>query len=270
MTAQVPPGWDSIAAEYDEVVTPLAMSFAEELLDRVEVGPGVQFLDVAAGSGALAIPAARRGADLVATDIAAGLIERLRARAQAEGLTKLDARAMDAQSLELEDDTFDISASQFGINLVPDLARGFGELARVTKPGGRVLIASFGPAPKVEFMGFFFGALKATVPGFTPPDLSDAPPTRLSDPEVFRAVLTDAGLTGVEVETTTWRWDVRSGSHLWDVVLSSNPMGNAMVANLTDEQRTEVKAVLDGMLRERSNGNGGTINVAVNVGVATK
>ena len=271
MSAQgAPPSWDTIASAYDEVVTPLAMSFAEELLGRVDVGPGVHVLDVAAGSGALSIPAARRGAHVVATDIAGALIDGLRKRAKADGLTTIDARVMDGQALEFDDDTFDVSASQFGINLFPDLERGFSELARVTKPGGRALVAVFGAAQKAEFMGFFLSAMKASVPGFTPPDFSNAPPTRLADPEKLRRVLTDAGLTDVEVDTVSWRMDFRSGSHLWDLIMASNPMGGALVANLTDDQRTEVKTVLDGMLRERSSGDGGVLTTDVNVGIGTK
>lgn len=271
MTAQgPPPSWDTIAGEYDKVVTPMAMTFAEGLLDRVEIGPDTKLLDVAAGSGALSIPAARRGAQVVATDIAGALIERLRARAQAEDLSNVEAHVMDGQALDLDDDAFDVSASQFSISLFPDPQRGLDELARVTKPGGQVLVAVFGAAQTLEFLGSFLSAVQATVPGFTPPDFSDAPPTRLADPQKLRRMLGDAGLRDVTVDTTTWRMPFRDGSHLWDLVLASNPIGAVLVADLTEEQRTEVKTVLDGMLRERSNGNGGVLTNDINVGIGTK
>lgn len=271
-SSKAPAGWDSIAAEYDEVVTPMAMRFAEEVLGRVNVGPEIRLLDVAAGSGALSIPAARLGAQVVATDIASGLIERLKVRARTEGLSNLDARVMDGQSLDLApDDSFDVSASQFGVNLFPDLARGVSELARVTKPGGTVLIAAFGDPRQVEFIGFFMGAMKATVPTFAPPDFSDAPPTRLADPEKLRHVLTGAGLTDVAIDTTTWRMQLQSGSDLWDVIMSSNPMGRALVANLTNEQRADVTSVLDGMLRDRADGGPtAVLTTPVNIGTGTK
>lgn len=265
-----PAGWDTIAAEYDDIITPLAMEFAEELLDRVTIGPDTTLLDVAAGSGALSIPAARRGAQVVATDVAAALLQRLQGRADSEGLSNIATRVMDAQALDFEDATFDVAASQFGINLAADVGAAFSELGRVTRRGGRVLVASFGPPQEVEFIGFFMGALQATIPSFTPPDLTDSPPTRLADHGRFRSMLTSAGLTDINVITTNWPMAMRSGAHLWDVVLSSNPMGRALTASLTDQQCTDVQDVLDGLVRERSGGSGAVLHCAVNVALATK
>lgn len=71
--------WDAIAVDYDEFVTPLVTPIAAELLGRIDVHPGTRLLDVAAGTGALALAAARRGAHVVATDIAPTMIEHLTA-----------------------------------------------------------------------------------------------------------------------------------------------------------------------------------------------
>ena len=87
------------------------------MLGRAGLRPGERLLDVAAGTGALGLPAARFGAQVLATDIAPAMIERLEARARAEGLTNIEARVMDGHALELEDDTFDVSASQLGVSL---------------------------------------------------------------------------------------------------------------------------------------------------------
>src|SRR3712207_1125100 len=113
--------WDEIAAGYDECVTPTHMWLANEALRLAGLRPGMRLLDVAPGSGALSIPAARLGALVLAADLSPNMVERLKARAREEGLSNVEARVMDGHALELEDDTFDISGSQFGVMLFPDL-----------------------------------------------------------------------------------------------------------------------------------------------------
>lgn len=102
----------------------------------------MRVLDVAAGSGALSIPAAQRGARVLATDISPPMVERLLVRARTAGLLDLEARVMDGYALDLEDDTFDLTASQNGVSVFPDFARGLAEMVRVTRPGGQVMIVS--------------------------------------------------------------------------------------------------------------------------------
>lgn len=271
-TEQIRESWERLAAGFDEFTTPLTMSLANDVLSRVDLGPGMLVLDVAAGSGALSIPAARTGARVVAVDIAPTMIERLDVRAHQEGLANLEGRVMDGADLDLEDDTFDLAMSMNGVSLFPDLPGGLRELVRVTKPGGRVLIAAFGPPPKAEFIGFLLGALQAAIPGFTGLPMDPPPlPFRLADPERMNRGLVDAGLTDVRVEIVTGTMAFQSATHLWDTVTNSNPIGSMLVADLTQEQATEVQQVLDRMLRERSGGGpAAVLNIEINVGIGTK
>lgn len=264
--------WDRIADGFDRFTTPMSTQMAEYALRLVGPRPGMRFLDVAAGSGALSIPAARLGARVVATDISPTMIERLADRARAEDLSNLEGRVMDGDALDLDDDTFDIVGSQNGVSLFPDLKRGLREMVRVTKPGGRVMLIAFGAPSKVEFLTFFLGAMQAVIPGFTGPPTDPPPlPFQVADPDEMRRRLAEAGLTDVRVETTVWHAEFRSATHLWDVVTSSNPIGAALVADLEPEQAAEVRQVLDGMLRERSGGGpAATLNIAINIGLGRK
>ena len=147
---------------------------------------------------------------------------------------------MDGHALQFDDDTFDLAASQHGVSLFPDIDCGLRELVRVTRPGGRVLIVAFGPLHKAEFLTFFFGALRAAVPGFTGPPMDPPPlPFQVADPDLLRQKLVRAGLADVRVGTAVWDLPVRSAAHLWNVVASSNPIGAAVVADLTAEQATD-------------------------------
>lgn len=197
--------WSTVAAGHDEFVTPLVIPLAEQILRRVDLRPGARLLDVAAGTGALSLAAARLGAHVVATDVAPGMVERLEARARAERVVNLEARVMDACALDLEDESFDVAATQLGVTVVPDLKRGLGEMVRVTKRGGMVLIVALGPPQKAEFFGFLLAALKATVPGFTRPPSDPAPAKfQVADPARFGERLTEAGLNNTTVESITY------------------------------------------------------------------
>ena len=108
--------WDAIATGYDEFVTPSHINLGADAIYRAGLRAGMRFLDVAAGSGALSIPAARLGAQVLSVDISPTMVERLQTRARKEGLN-LECRIMDGHALALENDTFDMAGSQFGVML---------------------------------------------------------------------------------------------------------------------------------------------------------
>lgn len=264
--------WDAIAKGYDRHVAPTEVPLADEALSLAELRPGHRFLDVAAGTGGLSLPAARLGAKVLATDWSPAMVECFEARVREEKLSDAQGRVMDAHALELEDDTFDITGSQFGVMLVPDQPRALREMVRVTKPGGRVLLIAYGSPAGIEFLHFFIGALKSVVPGFA--GLPDDPPPlefQVSDPTVLRQRLRDAGLKDVRVETSAERVEFRSGQEMWDWVLHGNPIPGMLTADLTEEQQATMRQVLDGMLREHANDNSPAVLTSpVNIGIGTK
>jgi ubiquinone/menaquinone biosynthesis C-methylase UbiE len=271
--AAPPEAWDSIAEGYDRYVAPQEVELANEALRLVGLEPGERFLDVAAGTGGLSLPAARLGAHVLATDWSPAMIERFNARVREERLDNADGRVMDCHALDLPDDSFDVTGSQFGVMLVPDQARALREMVRVTRPGGRVLVIAYGTPAQLEFIQLFSGALTAVAPEF--PGLPDDPPPlefQVSDPEVLRRRLADAGLQSVRVERTAERPAFDSGQGMWDWVLYGNPIPGTMIADLklTEEQQARLRQILDGMLRERAGRDGRTtLTNPVNIGIGT-
>lgn len=267
-----PEAWDAIASGHERYVAPQEVDLANEALGLVGLKPGERFLDVAAGTGGLSLPAARLGAKVVATDWSPAMIERFEARAREEGLSDAEGRVMDCHTLDLGDDTFEVTGSQFGVMLVPDQPRALREMVRVTKLGGRVLVIAYGPPAELEFLQFFIGALRAVAPDF--PGLPDDPPPlefQVADPEVLRRRLTDAGLRDVRIERTAERPAFRTGQEMWDWVLYGNPIPGMLVSDLEEDERATLRQVLDGMLRERSGGNGpAVLTNTVNIGIGTK
>jgi len=265
--------WDGVADGYDAFVTTTHFRLGDEGVRLAGVRSGMRFLDVAAGSGALSIPAARLGAEVLATDVSPAMLERLAARARDEGLT-LETRVMDGHALDLEDDVFDVAGSQFGVMLFPDMPQGIRELARVTKPGGRVLMTVFGSPQQVEFLGFFVKAVQSALPNFTGLPMDPPPlPFQLQDPQRLHHELSTAGLKDIRVETTTEKLEFHSGAELWDWLTNSNPIVGMVLGQLalSDEQQAVVKQALEDMVRARSGGGGPAVLTSpINIGIGTK
>ena len=125
---QVPQGWGNIAPVYERAFEKLTKQFSDEALRLLALKPGEKVLDVATGTGAFSLAAARQGGNVLATDFAEGMIERLQQRINSEGLGNIQAQVMDGQNLELNDDSHHVAASIVGVIFFPDIAKGFAEL----------------------------------------------------------------------------------------------------------------------------------------------
>ena len=128
---------------------------ARDFYERLDAAPGAHFLDVACGSGQLALIAAREGLEVTGVDIARNLVERARERAQAEGLPARFEEA-DAEALPFEDASFDIVASLVGAMFAPRPDRVAQELLRVCSPGGTIAMVNWTPQ---GFIGQMFKAV---------------------------------------------------------------------------------------------------------------
>ncbi len=149
--------WSS--GDYAVIGTQLQI-MGESLCEAVDVAAGWQVLDVAAGNGNASLAAARRGCEVTATDYVPELLDRLRRRAAAEGLT-IDTRTADAEALDLPDASFDAVLSTVGVMFAPNQEQAASELVRVCLPGGRIGLANWTPA---SFVGQMFRTLGRYVP----------------------------------------------------------------------------------------------------------
>jgi ubiquinone/menaquinone biosynthesis C-methylase UbiE len=265
--------WDAIAVGYDRTNTPTQMSVASEGLRRAGVCAGTRFLDVASGSGALSIPAARLGALVVSIDQSPVMLELLRARARKEGL-EIETRIMDGHALAFEAGGFEVAGSQFGVMLFADMPKALREMARVIEPGGRVLINAYGSPAQIDFLGFFVGAIRSVRPDFDGPS-GDPPPIefQLSDPNRLRNELSAAGLQEVEVQTVQEGTEFENGRELWDWTIHSNPLVEKTLSglNITIDERSVIEQRLHELVRERAAGRrSALLTNPVHVGVGTK
>ena len=149
--------WSS--GDYAVVGTTLQI-VGEELCEALDLRAGQNVLDVAAGNGNATLAAARRWCDVISTDYVPALLERGRARAEAEGLT-VEFREADAEALPFADASFDVVVSTFGVMFTPNQDQAAAELLRVCRPGGKIGLANWTPD---GFIGQLFKTLGKHMP----------------------------------------------------------------------------------------------------------
>ena len=173
--------------DYREVARQ-AEPVAVALVEACGVGPGMEVLDVAAGTGNVAVAAARRGARVVASDLTPRMVELGRERSAAEGLD-IEWVEADAEDLPFDDGRFDVAASTFGAMFAPRPQVAAAELFRVVSSGGTVGLANWTPQG-------FFGRLIEISAGYAPAPPGGIPsPLLWGEPEVVRGRLADLAVS---------------------------------------------------------------------------
>ena len=183
------------SGDYPKLAAELVAPLGPVLVEATGVDPGDRVLDVAAGTGNAAIPAAQTGASVVASDLCPELLERGRALAAEQGV-ELEWREANAHALPFGDNAFDVVMSCIGVMFAPFHQQAADELVRVTKPGGRIGLINWTPEGHI---GQLFATMKPYMPA--PPPGAQPPPLWGQEDHV-RALLGD-GVTDVVTERRT-------------------------------------------------------------------
>ena len=157
---------------------------AELLIEALDVHSTERVLDVATGSGNVALAAARRGCSVVGLDYVPGLLDRARRRADAEGLEAAFVEG-DAEDLPFENGSFDVVTSVFGSMFAPNQEQTASELARVCRSGGRIGVVAHTPDG-------FIGHLFKTIAKHVPPPAGLRSPIQWGTEERLRELFSDS------------------------------------------------------------------------------
>jgi SAM-dependent methyltransferase len=256
-----------VAPGYDDAIAPIMRPYAITTLDLIGLTGGearLQLLDVAAGTGVVAVEAARRGAEVLATDFSPGMVEMMRRRFAAEDL---DARAevMDGEALGLEGETFDLGTSTFGLIFFADPLAGLRELRRVLRPGGRAGIASW-DMTGIGLPQLIGAALARAVPDLPAP--TPPPWAHLCQAAGLGQALRTAGFTDVAVQHVTHysplpdpAWFFR---HLPDWTPPLRPLFTSLPTDVIDR----AAAAFGDVVREHSTSQG--MPQAALIGIGTR
>jgi SAM-dependent methyltransferase len=210
----------------------LAETFApihDRVIAVLELEPGSPVLDVACGTGGVALRAARAGAAVVGIDISADQLAKARAAAAAEGL-EIQFDEGDCQDLPYADAEFGTVVSVFGAIFGDDHARTAVELSRVCRPGGRLVLTAW----QTDAWSDVHAKAGRTF-------MLETDAREWSKETHVRALLGDS--FDLELQTGVWRVEADSGEALWDLASNSMPPLRAWLAELSDEKRARAERV---------------------------
>jgi ubiquinone/menaquinone biosynthesis C-methylase UbiE len=181
--------FDRAAQAYDRVGEPYHDYFGRRLVEVLDPRAGDAILDVGCGRGAVLVPASRRVGRLVGVDASPGMLAEARRELERVGAGGVELHVMDAEALTFADGIFDAVACAFTLFFLPRPERAAAEFARVVRPGGRVIVSTWGePDPRWAFGDDLLAALPVGRRAVRRP---------FDEPEEVRGLLAEAGLTEV-------------------------------------------------------------------------
>src|SRR5439155_673651 len=230
---RTPDGWNTAAREYHLHLTRLTMPYARQIVSSLGLARGHRFLDVAAGTGALTLAAAATDAQVVATDFAPAMLDRLRLRLQANNVDGVQTALMDGHALDVPDQSFDMAGSNFGVIFFADRTQGFRELHRVLRLRGRAGLTAWAGADKNPGISLFGQAAREAIPDL--PEAAEPPAVlSLADPSIFAGELRRAGFPEIELQPVASAWTFPSPEAMWDELHAASPVFAAVLQRVGD------------------------------------
>ena len=259
--------FNGAAKSYNRTGPSIFTQFGARLVERMPLAHGARVLDVATGTGAVLLPAARRvGSEghVTGIDLSAEILQEAKIAANTAGLTNVELLKMDAEYLEFPDQTFDVVTCAFSIFLFPDMEAALREMCRVCKPGGYVGLSIFNKTPPPfnpglpmliqQFMAYQRGVLM-------PQPIDYAP-------EEVEALLSRFDFRSIETYSETNDIVYASVEDWWEFQLTVGP--RLSILGMDEETRARFKDEYFGQLRPLLAQDGLHISLAVVYAVAQR
>jgi len=232
-------GWE----KWDAVIMDQLGPVSAAMIERLDIAPDQQHLDIAAGTGEPGLSIARLAPKgrVVVTDLVAEMLDIAARRARAQGVTNIETKVCSADDLPFDDATFDSVSARFGYMFFPDMAKATAEFARVLEPGGR-LCASVWVKPEDNPWTTIAMQAIATEVAVAPPTPDGPNMFRCAAPGYVSALYEGAGLRDIA------EWDVEvelvtsSPAQYWEMISEHVSLAVAALQQVDEKARERIRA----------------------------
>jgi SAM-dependent methyltransferase len=231
-------GWERRRAQIDDITAPVR----DQLVRQLAPQPGETILELASGPGETGFAAAALLGDegrLITTDFSPEMVEVAQRRGEELGLRNVEYRTMDAEHIELDDESVDGVLCKFGFMLMADTAAALAETHRVLRPGGRLAFAVWRGAEQNPWVSL--GARILVGLGLMPPNEPGAPGAfAMADDQRVRSLLGAAGFTDVRIEDVPVRFVYTGLDEYLEMLRDTGGAFTKAWAEASDEQRAAI------------------------------
>jgi ubiquinone/menaquinone biosynthesis C-methylase UbiE len=238
--------WNRITVNWDserEWIYEATGEVSRRLIERLDPQPGQAILDIAAGTGDTGYMAVDRlGPDgkLITTDFAPAMVDAAKRVADEAGLENVEHRVLDAEKMDLDDDSVDGVVARFGYMLMADPAAALKETRRVLKDGGRLAFAVW-TSPEENQWAFIPGKVLVERGHLPPPEPGMPGIFAMADPDRIRELVTGAGFEEPEIEQVEIKWPYGSTEDHWQFTLKlAGPLADK-ISSLDDDERETIR-----------------------------
>jgi len=178
------------------------------------------------------------------------MLELLELRMINAGFENTTLEVMDGQALKIDDNSYDRAVCCFGLMLFPERHRGFSELYRVLRPGGKAVVTGWAGLDRFEAFALFMEGIKRAIPDF-PQSKTPLPVFSLADPVSFKNQMEDAGFKDVKVEFVAKSLTFDSFDKLWNLLTVGAPPVKILFDKLGDNGKVLIRKAMIEIIQER-------------------
>jgi ubiquinone/menaquinone biosynthesis C-methylase UbiE len=226
-----------VSKSYDNHSLRFFPACAEKMVAYAEIKPGQKVLDVATGTGMVAIAAAQavgNEGSVDAIDLSENMLEQAKENVTHKGLSNIRFHIMDGEQLEFNDDEFDVITCSYGLFFMPDMPAALQSWLRVLKPGGKLIFSSFAPSAFTPQSDIFLKHLA---------EYDIVPPTprwlQLAEDALCKTMLEDNGFSDAQVSQSQLGYHLKELENWWQAIQSAGYRG--LYEQLPQEHRAEFK-----------------------------